>query len=206
MRRIGGKMSKTSKEQASWKETINFFKTRLYKGKQTPKEDYHVCAYCGGSAVEPKLVGKSLEETAVLRKLTKDHVIPTSNGGANGLINIVPSCSICNNSKGANDFLIWYLGYKYFDMTRLIYILEYLKLKNISENTLTERFRQITKRIKQVEQVIDKEVKQHTITDSDCMGLANKEIFVSKQEEKREDMYNLFAEYLEFKKNMERFI
>lgn len=34
------------------------------------------------------------------RKLTRDHVIPLSKGGAHTLSNIVPACQSCNSSKG----------------------------------------------------------------------------------------------------------
>jgi 5-methylcytosine-specific restriction endonuclease McrA len=47
---------------------------------------YH-CAYCG-----TKLP---------LSKLTKDHVVPISKGGANVIGNIVPACWDCNQNKGS---------------------------------------------------------------------------------------------------------
>jgi 5-methylcytosine-specific restriction endonuclease McrA len=50
------------------------------------------CAYCGD----------------IPDKLTQDHVIPLSKGGAHSFENIVPACVSCNSSKGtqlADDFI-----------------------------------------------------------------------------------------------------
>lgn len=47
--------------------------------------DGHVCAYCG---IKDKV------------KMTVDHVIPKSKGGANTFENTVASCKKCNNKKG----------------------------------------------------------------------------------------------------------
>ena len=49
------------------------------------------CAYCGKKA----------------RVLTKDHIIPISEGGSNYIANIVPACSFCNSSKQARELLDW---------------------------------------------------------------------------------------------------
>lgn len=46
------------------------------------------CAYCGKKP--PKGV-----------KLTRDHVIPISAGGSDGLENVVPACKLCNEKKGS---------------------------------------------------------------------------------------------------------
>ncbi len=45
----------------------------------------HKCAYCGKK----------------LKRLTMDHVIPISKGGAHSCDNVVPACRHCNSSKGA---------------------------------------------------------------------------------------------------------
>lgn len=45
------------------------------------------CAYCGLKT----------------RKLTQDHVIPVSRGGAYTAANIVPACGKCNSAKGTGD-------------------------------------------------------------------------------------------------------
>lgn len=55
------------------------------------------CGYCGLSESE---VGK----------LSPDHMIPLSRGGANLIDNIIPACRHCNDSKGAKtmmEYLIW---------------------------------------------------------------------------------------------------
>jgi len=49
---------------------------RAYRGR---------CAYCGRK----------------MKKLTQDHVIPVSLGGSYIASNIIPSCLICNSSKGS---------------------------------------------------------------------------------------------------------
>lgn len=48
--------------------------------------DRHLCAYCG--------------EVYAEADLTRDHVQPTSKGGANDWNNCVASCKDCNNKKG----------------------------------------------------------------------------------------------------------
>ena len=48
------------------------------------------CAYCAASG-----------------KLTMDHVVPLSKGGAHTADNIVPVCLACNMSKGAKPLLVW---------------------------------------------------------------------------------------------------
>lgn len=49
--------------------------------------DQHLCLYCGES-----FPGSSL---------TRDHVMPTSRGGADCWENVVAACKSCNNRKGA---------------------------------------------------------------------------------------------------------
>jgi len=52
---------------------------------EAKKEQYgHKCFYCNKAS-----------------KLTKDHVIPVSLGGSNGIDNIVPACWTCNYKKRA---------------------------------------------------------------------------------------------------------
>ncbi|MDQ7990919.1 MAG: HNH endonuclease [Candidatus Dactylopiibacterium sp.] len=50
--------------------------------------DRHVCAYCGAG-------GPS-------QKLTRDHVLPLSQGGADAWMNVVTACRHCNQRKGGN--------------------------------------------------------------------------------------------------------
>ena len=47
------------------------------------------CAYCGRKGIE----------------LTKDHIVPLTNGGTDSIDNIVPACEYCNKSKGTKDVL-----------------------------------------------------------------------------------------------------
>lgn len=68
------------------------------------------CAYCGKR----------------LQRLTQDHFIPLSKGGAYRKDNIVPACKSCNSSKHTNDFKEWYKGYKFYDVSREQAILNYI--------------------------------------------------------------------------------
>ena len=49
--------------------------------------DQHLCLYCG--------------ESFPVALLTRDHVVPTSRGGADCWENVVAACKACNNRKGA---------------------------------------------------------------------------------------------------------
>lgn len=40
------------------------------------------------------------------RRLTMDHVVPLSKGGAHAAYNVVPACGSCNSSKGAQRLLL----------------------------------------------------------------------------------------------------
>lgn len=51
------------------------------------RRDRHTCAYCGGEFA--------------LSHLTRDHVIPSSQGGKNAWTNVVTACSGCNKRKDA---------------------------------------------------------------------------------------------------------
>lgn len=48
--------------------------------------DMHMCAYCGG--------------TFKRNELTRDHIIPSSKGGADTWLNVVTCCYACNQWKG----------------------------------------------------------------------------------------------------------
>ena len=52
--------------------------------------EYH-CAYCHRADV----------------KLTQDHIVPLSKGGAHTWTNIAPACLSCNSSKGDRDLMEW---------------------------------------------------------------------------------------------------
>lgn len=41
-------------------------------------------------------------------KLTMDHIVPLSRGGAHDTANVVPACRSCNASKGRHDVLDWF--------------------------------------------------------------------------------------------------
>lgn len=75
-----------------WKEALIFF------GGE--------CAYCGCT-------------TRRGERLTKDHLLAMSAGGTTSQENIVPACSSCNSSKGAEDFRDWFMKQSFFSQERL---------------------------------------------------------------------------------------
>lgn len=50
------------------------------------------CVYCGGEAT------------------ARDHVVPLSRGGTDGIENVVPACRPCNLLEGRQPALGWRLG------------------------------------------------------------------------------------------------
>jgi 5-methylcytosine-specific restriction endonuclease McrA len=64
------------------------------------------CAYCGCT---PKRN----------QRLTKDHLQPISVGGKTTADNIVPACSACNCSKGAEEFKDWFMKQSFFSQERM---------------------------------------------------------------------------------------
>ena len=75
-----------------WKECVIFF------GGE--------CAYCGATPRKGQ-------------RLTRDHLEPVSKGGRTIQANIVPACSSCNSSKGAEDFKEWFMKQPFFSQERL---------------------------------------------------------------------------------------
>ncbi len=75
-----------------WKECLIFF------GGE--------CAYCGAT-------------TRKGQRMTRDHLEPVSCGGKTVQSNIVPACSSCNSSKGAEDFKQWFMKQPFFSQERL---------------------------------------------------------------------------------------
>lgn len=68
------------------------------------------CAYCGGED-----------------KLSRDHVVPASKGGAYTKSNIVPACVHCNSSKGNKNMKSWYKSQPFYSPKRLAAIERYLE-------------------------------------------------------------------------------
>lgn len=64
------------------------------------------CAYCG------KTMRKG-------ERLTKDHLVPLSEGGTWALDNIIPSCRACNESKGSQEWREWYMQQPFFSQDRM---------------------------------------------------------------------------------------
>lgn len=75
-----------------WKECLIFFAGE--------------CAYCGGTPRKGQ-------------RLTRDHLDPISDGGRTIQSNIVPACSTCNSSKGAEDWREWFMKQPFFSQERM---------------------------------------------------------------------------------------
>ena len=60
--------------------------------------DGYRCVYCG----------RSRRELGGRERLTRDHLVPRSKGGANGWLNVVTACSSCNHQK--DDRLVEEVG------------------------------------------------------------------------------------------------
>lgn len=90
MRRRGEENPNFSHQE--WKECV------IYFGGE--------CAYCGGTPRKGQ-------------RLTRDHLEPVANGGRTIQENIVPACSSCNSSKGAEDFKDWFMKQPFFSQERL---------------------------------------------------------------------------------------
>lgn len=66
------------------------------------------CVYCGSSD-----------------NLTLDHVLPKACGGHDTTNNVVPACRSCNQSKGSNHWLSWWVGQDHFDTTNFSKVLSW---------------------------------------------------------------------------------
>ena len=75
-----------------WKETVIFF------GGE--------CAYCGRTMHKGE-------------RLTRDHLLPVSDGGETTQDNIVPACGRCNSSKGAREWREWFMEQPLFSQERM---------------------------------------------------------------------------------------
>lgn len=62
--------------------------------KHTNDKDYHFNLYA---------VDRSEDSIGSEKLMTKDHIIPRSKGGGNGISNMQPMCADCNSEKG-NEF------------------------------------------------------------------------------------------------------
>lgn len=56
------------------------------------------CTYCACAVSDEPVEGQSV-------KLFVEHVVPSSKGGPNNLVNYVPSCGSCNSAKGDRHVL-----------------------------------------------------------------------------------------------------
>jgi len=66
--------------------SIEKFGRVVLTNKSLFSRDRHVCAYCGGNFTTPHL--------------SRDHVIPRCEGGADTWTNVVTACKPCNMKKG----------------------------------------------------------------------------------------------------------
>lgn len=80
---------------------------RLWREAIKAEWDYS-CAYCGSQ-----------------HHLTLDHVQPKIRGGHNITSNVVPACLKCNQSKGSNHWLSWWIGQECFDYNNFSKVLSW---------------------------------------------------------------------------------
>lgn len=73
------------------------------------------CAYCG-------------QKPGRRKKLTRDHVIPVTQGGKTTRENIVPACSRCNSSKSNHSVFDWFRRQAYYSDEQLELIQQWTKL------------------------------------------------------------------------------
>jgi len=97
---------------SEWRYCVDFF-------------DYK-CAYCG---ITQKEHLKTYNE-----QLHQDHFIPLSKYGNYTKDNIIPACKTCNCSKNDKDFFEWYPEQEFYNKTREVKILNYLKLMEDENN------------------------------------------------------------------------
>lgn len=77
--------------------------------RQAIKERWNnQCVYCGSAD-----------------NLTLDHVLPKANGGHDTTHNVVPACRACNQSKGSNHWLSWWVGQESFDLSNFSKVLSW---------------------------------------------------------------------------------
>lgn len=91
-----------------WKETVIFFKGQ--------------CAYCGRTMRNGE-------------RLTHDHLVPISDGGASTQHNIIPACSTCNSSKGASEWREWFMKQSFFSQERMNKIFQWRSIMNAIGDT-----------------------------------------------------------------------
>lgn len=105
------------KENRTKKKHSDFIGGQKRRGEESPEFSHQEwkecviffggeCAYCGCT-------------TRKGQRLTRDHLEPISRGGRTAQDNIVPACSSCNSSKGAEDFKDWYMKQPFFSQERL---------------------------------------------------------------------------------------
>ncbi len=77
-----------SRRKARLRNAVGFFTATEWRGLLGLYRNR--CAYCGKRN----------------KRLTVDHIVPLVGGGTNTIDNIVPACSRCNSSKGANGWTV----------------------------------------------------------------------------------------------------
>lgn len=67
------------------------------------------CAYCGSD-----------------ENLTLDHVRPKTRGGRDETHNLVPACRSCNQAKGSDHWLSWWVNQPTFDLGNFSRVLSHI--------------------------------------------------------------------------------
>lgn len=95
----------------------DFIGSQKRRGEETPDfthQDWKNCLiYFGGTCA---YCGKTPRKN---ERLTKDHLVPVVKDGLTTPDNIVPACSKCNSSKGAEDFKVWLMKQDFFSQDNL---------------------------------------------------------------------------------------
>ncbi len=65
---------------------LHFYQAPPLSNRELFERDHRLCAYCG--------------HTFPLARLTRDHILPLSRGGADHWMNVVTACRTCNQKKG----------------------------------------------------------------------------------------------------------
>jgi len=111
------------------KNNTSVHKNTPLTNKTLFKRDRNICAYCG------------TEHTNSI--LTRDHIIPTSRGGANNWMNVVTACKPCNSRK--DDNLLDHINMKLVYVPYVPNVAEYLILRN--RNILADQMDYLSKQV-----------------------------------------------------------
>lgn len=94
-----------------WRETVIFFGG--------------TCCYCGRTMRKGET-------------LTRDHLVPFSEGGKTEQGNVVPACKSCNSSKGDKEWRDWYMKQDMFSQDRMNNIFKWRNIISVAGGGIDE--------------------------------------------------------------------